>query len=328
MHQFNCFFITLGIAFFLLKLYVPFIYSITTVFYYQFLTNRFPVWDDNKLFLEHTKIDNTIYDDIEWNYFQLFAVALIIIISVVFNTIFAKFYLTVLFLGALFRFSGFKISEHFPLILKKLNQFRKDVISLKYHWYKDFRIARDLVYISIISLGISILLAILLPLFIEISEDVLRLNFKIWCVALLVHCLFVFSIDNYIIFFANIPIIEKFAVSCKRSVLLAGWVGYSNYQLTDLGATNPNPVFNKTRDYLGLPRAVDSDQLHQYRLMKKFFPNIPETEYTFKTPGVENSTNMSTINFIKIARENEAYLKNICNDKELKAFRLDIQRRP
>ena len=49
MYKFNCFFITVGIVFFLLKLYVPFIYSITTVFYYEFLTHLFPVRNEKKL---------------------------------------------------------------------------------------------------------------------------------------------------------------------------------------------------------------------------------------------------------------------------------------
>jgi len=327
MYKFNCFFIAVGTVFFLLKLYVPFIYSITTVIYYKFLTHLFPVWDEKKLLLEHAKIDNTIYDEIEWSYFQLFAVTLIIIISVVFNTIFAKFYLAVLLLGAVIRFSGFKLSQRFPLVLRKFKQFKKDLITLKYHWYKNFRVARDIVYISLISLGISILLATILPLFIHIPEDVLKLNFNIWCVALLIHCLFVFLIDNYIIFFANMPVIDKFAVFCQRCVGVAAGVSYSNYQLTDNGVTNPNPIFNKTRDYLGLPRAVDYDQIKQYRLMKKFLPNIPETDYTYQTPGVENSTNMSTLNVIKIARENEDFLRDNCTADELRTFRLNIPRR-
>ena len=72
--------------------------------------------DDEKLILEHAKIDNTIYDEIEWSYFQLFAITLIFIISVVFNTIVGKFYLTVLLLGAVIRFSGY---------LESLNNLRK-----------------------------------------------------------------------------------------------------------------------------------------------------------------------------------------------------------
>ena len=327
MHKFNCFFITVGIVFFLLKLYVPFIYSITTVFYYKFLTHLFPVWDEKKLLLEHAKIENTTYDEIEWSYFQLFAVTLIIIISVVFNTIFAKFYLAVLLLGAVIRFSGFKMSQRFPSVVRKFKQFKKDLITLKYHWYKDFRVARDIVYISLISLGISILLATILPLFIQISEEILKLNFNIWCVVLLMHCLFVFLIDSYIIFFANMPVIDKFAVFCQRCVGVAAGVTYSNYQLTDNGVTNPNPIFNKTRDYLGLPRAVDYDQIKQYRMMKKFLPNIPETDYTYQTPGVENSTSMSTLNVIKIARENEDFLRDNCTADELRTFRLNIPRR-
>lgn len=211
-YKFNCFFFMVGTVFFLLKLYVPFIYALTTIFYYKFLTHLFPVWDEKKLLLEHAKIENTIYDEIEWSYFKLFIVTLMILISLVFNTIFAKFYLAVLLLGAAIRFSGFKVSKHFPSVLRRFKQFKKDLLTLKYHWYKDFRIARDITYISLISLGISILLATILPLFIHIPEDVLKFNFNIWCGALLIHCLFVFLIDNYIIFFANMPVIDKVAV--------------------------------------------------------------------------------------------------------------------
>jgi hypothetical protein len=327
MYKFNCFFITVGIVFFLLELYVLFIYSITTVFYYKFLTHLFPVWDEKKLLLEHAKIDNTIYDDIEWGSFQLFAVTLILIISVVFNTIFAKFYLAVLLLGAVIRFSGFKMSQHFPLVFRRFKQFKKDLLTLKFHWYKDFRVARDIAYISLISLGISVFLATILPLFIYIPEETLKLNFNIWCVALLMHCLFVFLIDSYIIFFANMPVLEKLGLFCQRCAGIAVGVTYSNYQLTDNGVTNPNPIFNKTRDYLGLPRAVDHDQIKQYKMMKKFFPNIPETEYTYKTPGVENSNTMSTLNVIKIARENEDFLRDNCTADELRTFTLNIPRR-
>ena len=75
-------------------------------------------------------------------------------------------------------------------------------------------------------------------------------------------------------------VVDKFIVFCQQCVGIVAGVTYSNYQLTDNGVTNPNSIFNKTRDYLGLPRAVDYDQIKQYRLMKKFLPNIPETKYT------------------------------------------------
>jgi len=93
------------------------------------------------LLLEYTRIDHTIYDEIKWSSFQIFIVTSIIVASVVFKTIFAKFYLTVLLLGAVIRFSKFKISQRFPSLLKKFKQFRKDLITVGYHWYKDFRVA-------------------------------------------------------------------------------------------------------------------------------------------------------------------------------------------
>ena len=54
MYRFNCFFITVGIVFFLFKLYLPFIYAITTVFYYRYLEQCFPVWNEKKLLFEHS----------------------------------------------------------------------------------------------------------------------------------------------------------------------------------------------------------------------------------------------------------------------------------
>ena len=120
------------------------------------MAHLFPVWDEKKLLLEHTKIDDTIYDGIKLGYFQIFVVTVIIITSIVFNTIFAKFYLAFLLLEAAIRVSGFKISQRFPSVLKKFKQFQKNLISIKYHWYRDFRVARDIVYIGLISLGIFI----------------------------------------------------------------------------------------------------------------------------------------------------------------------------
>ena len=61
--------------------------------------------------------------------------------------------------------------------------------------------------------------------------------------------------------------------------------------------------------------------------MKKFLPNIPETDYTYQTPGVENSTSMSILNVIKIARVNEDFLRDNCTADELRTFRLNIPRR-
>ena len=320
-YRFNGFFITIGIIFFLLKLYVLFIYSLTTVFYYRFLAHLLPIWSEKKLFLEYKKIDNTNFE-IKLSYFHIFVVTVIIIINIIFNIVFVKYYLALLLLGAAIRISGFKISQNFPSLIRRFKQFKKDLISIKYHWYKDFRIARDIVYINIISLAISIFLAIILPFLIQISENILKLNFNIWCIALLLHCVFTFLIDTYIIFFANTPVIEKFTVFCQRCAFFATGVTYSNYQLTDNGITNPNPLFNKVQDYLGLPRAVDYDQIKQYRAMKKFFPDVHESSYTYSTFGVGNSKSIHTPKLIQIVREHEDYLRSNCNTDELKTFRL------
>ena len=46
------------------------------------------------------------------------------------------------------------------------------------------------------------------------------------------------------------PIIDKFAVFCQRCVGVAAGVTYSNYQLTDNGVTNPNPIFLIKREII------------------------------------------------------------------------------
>jgi hypothetical protein len=53
---------------------------------------------------------------------------------------------------------------------------------------------------------------------------------------------------------------------------------------------------------------------------------VPETKYTYPTPGVENSISMSTLNFIKIAHENEDFFRDNCIVDELRIFRLNILR--
>jgi len=122
------------------------------------------------------------------------------------------------------------------------------------------------------------------------------------------------------------PVSDKTAAFCQRCVGFAAGVTYSNYQLTNNGFINPNQLFNRTQDYLGLPWLVDHDQLKQYWLMKMFFPEIQEISYTYITPGVANSTSVSTIDITEIARANQRFLKSICTEDELNTFRLNIPR--
>ena len=322
-YKFNLFLIALVIFLIYFELYVPLIYAVTTIFYYQFLAQLFPVWDEKKLEVEHQKIEDTTYDGMKLSYFHIFIILVIILSSMMFNIIFAKLYIAYFFLGVIFRVSGFQISKLFPSAIKRYKQFQKDLITLKYHWYADFPNCRDMVYISLISLGISILLAVIVPLVINISEEVLIKNYNIWCVALLLHCLFTFSIDSYIIIFANVPVVEKIGLICQKCFTIGCTVMYTNYQLTDNGVTKPNPIFNVTRDCLHLPRAVDNDQLKQFRLMQKFFPHMPIENYTYTTPTVLNSSSLDTPVILKIARENEDFLRQHCTVDELRTFRLN-----
>ena len=322
-YKFDFFFITLAILFFFYKLYVPFIYSVTTVVYYKFLNHLFPTWDEKKLLLEHSKIDKINYDEIEWSNSQLFVILLLIIVSVVFNATMAKFYLAVLLLVGFIRFSGFKISKYFSFIVKKIKQINKDLLTLKYHWYKDFKFFRDVSYISLISLGISLFIATTLPLlFINIPADILKFNFNLWCVALLVHCLFSLLIDLYIIFFANVPVDAKTVAACQRCATLIGGALYSNYQLADNGFINPNAPYNILRDCQQLPRLIDRNQQKEFLTMKKLLPDVPESAYTVPTLGVKNSVTVSTPSIHRIALENADRLKEYATADELKILRI------
>ena len=120
-----------------------------------------------------------------------------------------------------------------------------------------------------------------------------------------------FLIDNYIIFFANMPIVNKLAVFCQRCVGVATGTTYSNYQLADNETINPNPLCNEMRDYLGLPKAVDYDQIKQYREMKKFLPNVPETEYTYSTSGVENQLLCRLLSSLKLLVKTKIFFGTI-----------------
>lgn len=235
----------------------------------------------------------------------------------------AKFYLATIVLGVLFKVSGFKVSEQFPSLIQIFKQIQKDMISMKYHWFRDFNICRDMLYISMISLGTSILLAGIVPMLMVIPEDILKFNFNMWCVALIVHSICSFLIDTYIILFANMPIEHKIPILCQRCIAIAITTVYANYQLTNNGVSHPNLLFNKSRDFLGLPRAIDCNQLNQHRFMQKFLHEVSEKDYTYPTPGVSNSTTLSTKYMTEIARSNEDSLRAICTPDELQIFRIN-----
>jgi len=78
------------------------------------------------------------------------------------------------------------------------------------------------------------------------------------------------------------------------------------------------------QNYLNLPRAIDYNQIKQYKVMKKFLPNVPENKYTYQAPGIENLRSTSTPNFIKIAHAHEDFLWDNCNADKLRTFRLNI----
>jgi len=246
-HKYNFIFILLGIWFFLLELYVPCVYSVTAAAYYPFLVSFFPILSEKALLKEHRKIDDSVYE-VEFNYVQLLVVALILTVSFILNFVFFKLYLIILVLSAFLRLFGLKLSEIFPVTIKRVKQVKKDKLTIKYHWGKDFRIARDAIYISLISLGISMVFAPMVFLFFSISELVVYCNLTIWCSLLLLHCVFTFVVDAYIIF-SNMAISEKSVVLGQRFVGMVAGGFYTNYTLADNGVIQPNPIYNKCRDH-------------------------------------------------------------------------------
>jgi hypothetical protein len=54
------------------------------------LAHLFSAGYEKKLLFKHKKIEDTTYDDIEFSYYHLFVVTVIIIGSLIFNTVFAK----------------------------------------------------------------------------------------------------------------------------------------------------------------------------------------------------------------------------------------------
>ena len=57
--------------------------------------------------------------------------------------------------------------------------------------------------LNLASLLNSFIIANIIPNLIFIQDEMLKLNFNRWCLALVIHCLFCFAIDIYIIFFKN-----------------------------------------------------------------------------------------------------------------------------
>ena len=98
------------------------------------------------------------------------------------------------------------------------------------------------------------------------------------------HCVFVVSIDVYILFFMNMQASASLLSTCVRCFVGANGVLYCNYNLAESGLGPQTPIVNKIRPFLNTPQAHDCESIKVYRAMKSVFPLIDDKTYLLKRP--------------------------------------------
>ena len=127
-------------------------------------------------------------------------------IGFVYNIVAGKFYLIYILLSICAGFIGNKLSNKIPSFLIKLyKKIKKDRITLQYHWYVDFKLIRNYIHISLISLSLCIIITVLVSPVYIMEQEISTMNTYLWYIMFYLHCFVGFSVDSYIIFFENHP---------------------------------------------------------------------------------------------------------------------------
>lgn len=209
--------------------YIISIYSIVTVFCTTFCSKILPCEKSEALRLQK-EIEDADYDKIITNVPFVVIVLLICGIGMYYGFLVAKFYLFTLVVMVITRSLGCRITTFFPFGVRLLKNLKKDKIVLRYHWYNNFKNLRNINRINLITLSITLVLG---SLFVEniCSEDVFNLNYMLWHYLLGSHCIFVVSIDAYILLFMNMQASAALISTCVGCFVGTGGVLYFILQL-------------------------------------------------------------------------------------------------
>ena len=196
-----CLIFAIVVVSFYWELYLISIYFLVTVFYMTFFSNILPCDKSEALKLQKL-IDSADYDTMTTNIPFVVTVLLVCGIGVYYGFLVSKLYLFTLVVIMIARFLGYKVTTFFPFGVKLLKNVKKDMVVLRYHWYTHFKNLRNINHINLITLSISFVLG---SLFAGDTwlEHTFNFNYALWHYLLGSHCVFVVSIDVYILFFMN-----------------------------------------------------------------------------------------------------------------------------
>jgi len=253
------------------------------VFYLTFFSKILPCERSEALKLQKL-IDSADYDTITTNILFVGTVLLVCGIGVYYGFLVAKLYLFTLVVMMITRYLGYKITTFFPFGVRLLKSIKKDTIVLRYHWYNHFKDLRNINHINLITLAISLVLGSLFAGNL-CSEHAFNLNYLLWHYLLCSHCIFVVSIDVYILFFMNMQSSAAFASTCVRCFVGANGILYCNYNLAESGLGPQTSMVNKIRPFFNTPQAHDCESIKVYKAMKSAFPLINDETYLLERPN-------------------------------------------
>jgi hypothetical protein len=315
----------LAMFFIYCQIYVLAIFVIVGFIYLNFLAHIMP-YDKQLLLKEHKNIDESEIDFQinKYTFAYLFALA---VLGFMFNVIVGKFYFTYVLLSIIATAVGFKIADGIPtFLINYYKKVRKDQVTLKYHWYTNFKAARSYIHISLASLVICLLLKIWITPFYTMDPQISEMNTKLWYFLVGLHCFVGFGIDTYIIFALNTvteaPVIG-FCKTCIKYGLPATWI---NQQAVNNNVSHPNGVSNIVNKLTGNPTYVDSEQVKQHRVMSKWFPELDPSNYT--TPDNKSWISGSSFNSnkaLEYAHEHREQLRGKLTRTECQDMKLPVE---
>ena len=208
-HNLNFFYLLLAIflmiGFNYFSLYIGNVFTIVSFIYLNYFSEIFP-YDKDALLKEHQKINN-MEIDFKLDKQVLIYLAVLFVLGFIFNVIVGKIYFFYIIVSVCASLLSYKLSDGIPtFIINFIKKLRRDQVTIRHHWYTDFKAARSYIHISFVSLTLCVVIVAMISPIYLMEPSISEINTKLWLLMFSLHCCIGFSIDTYIIFFKNTPV--------------------------------------------------------------------------------------------------------------------------
>ena len=305
------------------SLYIGSVFTLVSFIYLNYFSEIFP-YDKDALLKEHQEINN-MEVDFKLDKQVLIYLAFLGSLGFIFNVTVGKIYFLYIIVSVCASLLSYKLSDGIPtFIINFIKKLRRDRVTMKYHWYTDFKTARSYIHISFVSLTLCVVIIVMISPIYFMEPSVSEINNKLWLLMFTLHCCVGFSIDTYIIFFKNTPAEAPLVGFCKTCLTYGLPIISVNQQGVNNEVTQPNGVSNGINKLTGNPAYVDREQVSQHRVMLKYYPNVPESAYLEDDTGSWfGGKKFSTPKALGYVQEHPEPVRGFLTSKECRDMKLD-----